>query len=85
LVSYGRKLFNTNPDKLMTGGLLTTIVDAYRYLFIQRISLFNRCHELLWDIFIMFAKLSDLYQLYKTSSIIWRLNGDSEREHKYSK
>lgn len=85
LVSYGRKLFNTSPEKLMTGGLLTTIVDAYRYLFIQRISLFNRCHELLWDIFIMFAKLPDLYQLYKTSSIIWRLNGDSEREHKYSK
>lgn len=85
LVSYGRKLFNNNPEKLMVDGMLTTIVEAYRYLFLQRISLFNKCHELLWDIFIEFAKLPDLYQLYKTSSILWRLNGDSEREYKYAR
>lgn len=84
LLTYGRKLLSNNPDKIISGGFLPTIVEAYRYLFLQRISLFNKCHDLLWDVFKRFAKFSDLYQVYKTSSILWRLNGDSSKEYKYA-
>lgn len=84
LLSYARKLYRTNPDKIMVGGVLPSLVDAYRYLFLQRISMFNSCHDVLWDIFKKFGKFNDLYQLYRTSSILWRLNGDHSREYKYA-
>ena len=84
LLTYGRKLLVNNPDKILSGGVLPSIVEAYRYLFLQRISLFNKCHDLLWDVLKMFAKFSDLYQVYRTSSILWRLNGDSSKEYKYA-
>ena len=84
LITYSRKLLISNPDRIISGGVLSSIVDAYRYLFLQRISLFNKCHDLLWDVFKIFAKFPDLYQVYRTSSILWRLNGDSSKEYKYA-
>lgn len=85
LITYVRKLLHSNPDKILTDGILPSVVEAYRYLFLQRISLFNKCHDLLWDVFKRFAKFSDLYQVYRTSSILWRLNSDASKEYKYAR
>ncbi|EOJ4932203.1 SIR2 family protein [Escherichia coli] len=85
LITYTRKLLHSNPDKILTDGILPSVVEAYRYLFLQRISLFNKCHDLLWDVFKRFAKFSDLYQVYRTSSILWRLNSDASKEYKYAR
>ncbi|EBV4595284.1 hypothetical protein KCR87_003965, partial [Salmonella enterica subsp. enterica serovar Reading] len=85
LITYVRNLLHSNPDKILTDGILPSVVEAYRYLFLQRISLFNKCHDLLWDVFKRFAKFSDLYQVYRTSSILWRLNSDASKEYKYAR
>lgn len=85
LIIHVRKLLNENPEKILVGGVLPSIVEAYRYLFLQRISLFNRCHDLLWDVFVKFGRFSDLYQVYRTSSILWRLNGEYSKEYRYAK
>ncbi|MCS6716187.1 hypothetical protein NOM03_17925, partial [Proteus terrae] len=84
LLIYARKLLETTPEKILSTGILPSIVEAYRYLFLQRIALFDKCHDLIWDIFKKFAKLPDLYQIYRTSSILWRLNNDTSKEYKYA-
>ncbi|CAD5361028.1 SIR2 family protein [Citrobacter freundii] len=84
LLTYARKLLDTTPEKILSTGILPSIVDAYRYLFLQRIALFDKCHDLIWDVFKKFARFPDLYQIYRTSSILWRLNGDASKEYKYA-
>lgn len=84
LLAQAKKLLSEGNDEIITKGYLTSLMDAYKYLFLQRIALFNRCHALIWEVFEKYGRYDDLYKLYRTSSILWRLNGDSERELRYA-
>lgn len=64
-----------------TPEVLDELKRAYRYLFCQRLDgLFNRCSELLWRIAVSNSDLEYLYMLFKSSSIIWRVNSMPEKE-----
>ncbi|MFB3240354.1 SIR2 family protein [Aeromonas salmonicida] len=57
------------------------LLEAYNYLFTQRIDgLFNKCHDLIWKVFINENDTASLFNLITTSSLVWRVNGDINRE-----
>lgn len=54
---------------------------AYFYLYNEgMLNLFNRCHDLLWNIFESEKDSENLFQLFRYSSLVWRLRGEDERE-----
>lgn len=64
-----------------TPEVIAELKRAYHYLFCQRLDgLFNRCSELLWRVAVANSDLEYLYTLFKSSSIIWRVNSMPEKE-----
>lgn len=64
-----------------TPEIIAELKRAFHYLFCQRLDgLFNRCSELLWRIAVANSDLEYLYTLFKSSSIIWRVNSMPEKE-----
>lgn len=60
-----------------------SLISAYQYLFIQRLDkLFDQSHSLLWNVFVKKNDFSKLYDIYRTSSFIWRINDKIEIEKK---
>ena len=60
------------------------LVDAYHFLYSERLgSLFERCHEVLWNEFERLGEISNLLNLFRHSSFIWRLNGREDVEVRY--
>ncbi|WP_171048888.1 metallophosphoesterase [Sulfitobacter sp. BSw21498] len=60
------------------------LVEAYHYLYNERLfTLFDRCHAALWRVFDDKGETTNLLNLFRHSSFIWRLNGRQEREKKY--
>lgn len=65
----------------ITPEVVVELERAYNYLFCQRLDgLFNRCSELLWRTAVFNRDLEYLYTLFKSSSIIWRVNSMPEKE-----
>ncbi|HEY2452399.1 MAG TPA: hypothetical protein VGI71_07220 [Scandinavium sp.] len=65
----------------ITPEVIVELKRAYNYLFCQRLDgLFNRCSELLWRTAVFNSDLEYLYTLFKSSSIIWRVNSMPEKE-----
>lgn len=61
------------------------LVRAYTYVFNQRIDNFLiSCHKVLWDLFMDEKDISSLANLFKCSSLIWRLNGNREVELEFA-
>jgi tetratricopeptide (TPR) repeat protein len=59
---------------------------AYSFSFSQRFSsLFNKSHKVLWDLLEERNERWGLYHLFRYSSLIWRLRGDSGIEQEYAK
>lgn len=57
---------------------------AYSYLFSQRLTtLFNRCHEITWQLLKNEKKTDKLLRLFRFSSFLWRLRGATKQEDKY--
>ncbi|WP_147200390.1 SIR2 family protein [Pantoea sp. CCBC3-3-1] len=60
------------------------VKNAYIYLFTQRLDkLTIICHEVLWEVYNQEKNIQSLLNLYRHSSIIWGLNGDTENDTKY--
>jgi len=58
--------------------------QAYSFLFTQRLgTLFDQCHKVLWKILNDDENVNDLVVMFRLSSFVWRLQGDSETEKKY--
>ncbi|MND96473.1 hypothetical protein D3C76_657490 [compost metagenome] len=69
--SYG----NASQDK-------NRLIQAYHYLYKGGfLYLFNLCHDALWRIFEQERDMTNLLQLFKYSSLVWRLRGIENREH----
>jgi len=57
---------------------------CYSYLYTQRLeALFNKCHKTLWKYCIKEKRIEDLFNLFKHSSLIWRISDETELEKKY--
>jgi predicted MPP superfamily phosphohydrolase len=60
------------------------LIDAYHFLYSERlVSLFDRCHEVLWNEFERSDQIANLLNLFRHSSFIWRLNGRESTEARY--
>src|ERR1700678_765163 len=60
------------------------LIDAYHFLYSERlVSLFDRCHEALWNEFEHSGQMVNLLNLFRHSSFIWRLNGHKSTEARY--
>lgn len=58
---------------------------TYGYSFTQRLkTLFNNSHKILWDLLEIRNDRTGLFHLFRYSSLIWRLEGDSQREQQYA-
>ncbi|RAH27274.1 hypothetical protein DOT37_20815 [Pantoea agglomerans] len=74
------QLSESNPSSISSKDIIS-LTNCYRYLFIQRIDgLFNRCHDLLWKIFSSENKTDDLFDIYVSSSLVWRVSGRQDQE-----
>lgn len=81
LVSKYESVISAGEYFRITPDVITELKRAYNYLFCQRLDgLFNRCSELLWRIAVVNSDLEYLYTLFKSSSIIWRVNSMPEKE-----
>ena len=57
---------------------------SYTYLYFQRIPhLLNRCHRTLWLFLVEKSKFTELLNLYRHSSFIWRIHGKIELDKEY--
>lgn len=81
LVSKYESVLEAEEYFRITPEVVTELKRAYNYLFCQRLDgLFNRCSSLLWRIAVFNRDLEYLYTLFKSSSIIWRVNSMPEIE-----
>lgn len=85
ITKYEILLENGDFDKINDKSILE-LKDIYNYLFFQGLEvLFNRCHELLWEIAVQ-RKINDLIEsIFFQGVLIWRLNNDVESEKKYER
>lgn len=84
LKKYEGLLLYTNNEKI-SGKDIINLTDCYRYLFIQRMdNMFDTCHSLLWTGLLIDNKLDELFDILLTSSLIWRVNGQKDKELEYS-
>jgi hypothetical protein len=68
----------------LTHAQKTGLIDAYHFLFNERLStLFDGCHNVLWDDFEKSKDDENLLRLFRHSSLIWRLRGFLTREKDY--
>ncbi|OYU55519.1 MAG: hypothetical protein CFE25_11400 [Chitinophagaceae bacterium BSSC1] len=76
------KLIETN--KPFNVEELNLVNIAYSYLYSQRLEgLFNECHKVLWSYCIRGDRYSDLLNLFKHSSLVWRISDDLTNEKRY--
>lgn len=81
LISKYESVLEAEEYFRFTPEVVAELKRAYHYLFCQRLDgLFNRCSELLWRIAVSNSDLEYLYMLFKSSSIIWRVNSMPEKE-----
>ena len=85
IIKYEILLESGQVDKI-TEKSIDELKDIYNYLFFQGLeSLFNRCHELLWEIAVH-RKINDLIEnIFFQGILIWRLNNDLKSEEKYER
>ena len=56
---------------------------AYSYCHTQRLGMFDRCHEALWELLEAEGDRDGLYRLFQHSSFFWRVRGDDSMELRY--
>ncbi|MBD1574087.1 SIR2 family protein [Vibrio sp. S17_S38] len=63
---------------------INELLNIYDYLFRQKFdSLFNQCHQLLWEIAEHRQMHDVIFLIFFKGTIVWRLNSDNENEMKY--
>ena len=74
-------LLSDSTSSTISSKDIISLTNCYTYLFIQRIDgMFNRCHDLLWSIFSSENKTDDLFDIYVSSSLVWRVSGRQDQE-----
>jgi hypothetical protein len=63
---------------------LSQLINSYHFLFNERIpSLFDSCHDALWKSFSASKDKENLLNLFRHSSLYWRLRGQERREKRF--
>ncbi|AIJ48866.1 putative phosphohydrolase [Comamonas testosteroni TK102] len=63
---------------------MSECTQAYSYIYNQRIDpLFSECHEILWNSFSNSGDIENLLNLFRHSSLIWRLRENVNKEKEY--
>lgn len=85
ITKYEIFLENNELEKI-TEGSISELREVYNYLFFQGLEkLFNRCHNLLWEIAVQREIRELIESIYFQGILIWRLNNDKETEEKYER
>ena len=77
---------STLPDaeNRLTRGERDHLIEAYHFLYNERLfDLFDQCHAALWKLFERDGDRTNLLNLFRHSSFIWRLNGREAEEMNY--
>lgn len=84
-----RAIVEKSLDTVNEGGLVSDedlylLNLAYSYLYSQRLQvLFTNCHTALWLYCMNEGKYNDLLNLFRHSSLVWRISGEIELEREY--
>jgi len=71
----------TKGQFLLTPHDKNELIKIYHYLYNEGFYMqFNKCHDVLWHIFSADKEINNLLQLYRYSSLSWRLRGKEDRE-----
>ncbi len=69
---------------VLSDKLLIDCTRIYSYLYNQRMDgLFNLCHRVLWEAFEATGDQKNLLQLFRHSSLIWRIRANDGKEREY--
>jgi len=73
-----------NGDGFFSSEDLHLLNQSYSYLYPQRLeSLFDNCHMALWQFCLKAGRYQDLLNLFKHSSLVWRISGKIDLEKSY--
>lgn len=73
-----------NETGALTAQQMLDCTRAYEYLYNQRLDfLFRKCHEVLWQSFSATGDNDNLLNLFRHSSLVWRLRGHVDIERDY--
>jgi hypothetical protein len=84
-----RAIINKSLGTLLKGETLSDddlafLNLAYSYLYSQRLeALFKNCHKALWIYCLNEKRIESLLNLFKHSSLVWRISGEVELEKNY--
>ena len=79
-----KSLSHLNNGQTLSNEDLYSLNISYSYLYVQRLEvLFKSCHKALWIYCIREKRIEDLLNLFKHSSLIWRISGETELEKEY--
>ena len=84
-----RAIIRKSLDALAAGNAISSdelnlLNMSYSYLYIQRLDgLFTDCHKALWIYCVKDERVNDLLNLFKHSSLIWRISDDLDIEKEY--
>jgi len=83
-INKGELLIDNDLINDIDKELLLHLSFSYTYLYFQRLqSIFNKCHQVLWNYFNIKDSDTELLNLYRHSSFVWRIYGENELDEKY--
>ncbi|ETK17016.1 signal transduction protein [Pseudomonas sp. FH4] len=83
MVALGQVSLKNDTSFKLTTAEEHHLVRLYHYLYNEHFgNHFNKCHDILWKIFIERRDYQNLLQLFRYSSLLWRLRGNEELERK---
>lgn len=83
MISLGQVSLNPDTNFQLTVAEEHQLIRLYHYLYNEHFdNHFNQCHEVLWKIFSERNEHENLLQLFRYSSLLWRLRGNEDLEKK---
>lgn len=84
LLTKAEITLNTKSVNKITEEDLLCLNISYSYSFYQRILiLLNKCHDLAWEYWFKQDRFDQLLNLFRYSSFVWRLCGETDQEQRY--
>lgn len=83
MIALGNVSLKSDVNFKLTVAEEHLLIRIYHYLYNERFDkLFRQCHEILWKIFSGRREYENMLQLFRYSSLLWRLRGNEDLEKK---